>query len=444
MADEFPVPLESSTEFLAIKDLVEKASKQKKINLNPVYQRDVVWSESKMSAFIDSLMRGYIPSNITMNIESEKDTWTCIDGKQRIMSIINFVKNAIPWLKEDIEEGDEFVFYNNVPDGRKDNKNCSALTKVQRSEFLEKTLIVVSYKNLDYNQQCDIFNRIQNSMSATSGEQTLSLFKNQEVASKFKQFCRDHDYTGKARFRNVEILMNAMYMKKNNDPKILSGKREKRKFIAELDDMNEYNRLVKLTEKHLTVFFGDELMGHKDVLSKKMTKNYIMMMFYMLTLEQAKPDNWTEEQIPKVRRMVIRIWDLWNIIDGDINKELSKTSGKVLEKIKKLYEDNSAIMGNLDADDNEDSDSDDVDNVDDAENKEDSEDIDNDGVENKEDSEDIDNNDAEDNEDIDYKPINNKQSMSKSQSTVSNKTKMSGVNVNTSHTKSKTVIRRAK
>ena len=400
MADDLPEPLESSTELLTIKGLIDKVTKLKKIDLNPIYQRDIVWNEQKMSAFVDSLMRGYIPSNITISIATDTSHWTCIDGKQRITSILNFCKNDIPWIRQEDDDDDQHIYFSCVPDGKKDNRNCTQLDKKQQKDFLEKSLIIVSYNDLDYNMQCEIFNRIQNAMSSTTGERMFSLFKNSEVASKFKQFSRDHDFSGKGRFRNVDILMGIMYMKKNREIKALTAKKEKVKFIGELDDMNEYNRVIKLVTKQLDVFFGDELFGHKDILDKKMTKNFIMVMFYMLSVERVKLVDLTEEQLPRVRKMLIKIWDKWNIVDGDINKERSKSSIKVLQKIEKLYEDNSARMANLDDATQDDEDDEENDNDDENEDN-DEDDEDSDDEDSDEDSdEDEDDSDSDNYEDI--------------------------------------------
>jgi hypothetical protein len=160
--------------------------------------------------------------------------------------------------------------------------------------------------------------------------------------------------------------------------------------------MNEYNKVVKIVDKPLGVFFGEALMGHKDVLDKKLTKNFVMVMFYLLSIERTKITEMTEEHLLKVRRMIIKIWDKWNIVDGDINKERSKMAVKVLQKIEKLYEDNSAIMNNL----NEASESESDSNGDGNEDSEDNEDNeDNDENEGSEDNEDNDENEgSEDND----------------------------------------------
>lgn len=340
MTDALPVPIESSTEVITVNELIEKISKNKKIDLNPIYQRDVVWNEQKMSAFIDSLMKGFVPSNITVNVDTDEKSWTCIDGKQRITSIMNFYRNKIPWVRTDDAGEDMFIYFNHVPEDKQDEKNYVHLDKKQQKFFLERSAIVVTYNDLEYTMQCDIFNRIQNSMAATSGEQCFSLFTNPTVASKFKEFCRKNDYAARTRFRHVEILLNIFYMKKNRELKALSGRKEKKKFIEELDELEEYERVVELIEEDLKVFFSEDMMAHKDMLGKKMTKNFVIALFYLLTQEKTKLKDLEKKQFPEIRKMLGKIWGKWNIVDGEINKERSKMSTKVLEKIEKLYDKN--------------------------------------------------------------------------------------------------------
>jgi hypothetical protein len=214
MTDALPEPLDSKTEIITVNELIDKLTKQKKVDLNPIYQRDIVWNEQKMSSFIDSLMRGFIPSNVTINVDSETDAWTCVDGKQRITSIINFFRNKIPWIRPDDTGSDMYIYYNHVPEANADEKNYVHLDEKQREFFLERKMIIVMYGDLNYPMQCEIFSRIQNSMPTTSGEQCFALFGNSAVAAKFKEFCRKNDYMPRSRFRNVDIILNLFYMKK--------------------------------------------------------------------------------------------------------------------------------------------------------------------------------------------------------------------------------------
>ncbi|KAH9917716.1 uncharacterized protein B0H18DRAFT_1033507 [Fomitopsis serialis] len=60
------------------------------IDLEPEYQRDIVWPESKQSGLIDSILRNYYIPPVIFAVTAKEDgseTRTCIDGKQRLTSI---------------------------------------------------------------------------------------------------------------------------------------------------------------------------------------------------------------------------------------------------------------------------------------------------------------------------------------------------------------------
>lgn len=69
------------------------------IDLNPAYQRDVVWTEDKQSALIDSLFRNfYIPPIILArrsNDEDDEEPFVCVDGKQRLTSLAKFMDATV-------------------------------------------------------------------------------------------------------------------------------------------------------------------------------------------------------------------------------------------------------------------------------------------------------------------------------------------------------------
>lgn len=373
--------LNSKMEILKISDLIKgikMRDDEANIDLNPVYQRDVVWSDIKMGSFIDSLMNGYVPSNITMSKNNGK--WICIDGKQRITSIIRFNDNDIPWIFVDDNGDQKYVYFNEVPENKKDSSDCCKLSKDQQKVFLEKTITLIVYKNLDYITQCDIFNRIQNSMSATSGEQAFSLFKNPTVASKLKDLCKTLDYTHKARYRNFDIVMNIMFMKTKGKLKAISGRKEKMEFIELLDEEKKYNKLVDPLIEQLNVFFGDELMGHDKVLREKMTKNFVIVIFHLISSEKKKLTEFDNNDLRELRSSMIKIWKSWSVIDGEINKERSKMASKVLTKISELYENMNNESDKNDSDDEGDDNStdNDIENDDDNDNTNDNTDDDSD------------------------------------------------------------------
>ncbi|MBM7422124.1 DUF262 domain-containing protein [Spongiibacter marinus] len=71
-----------------------------KYNFDPAYQRKSVWSDEKQSFFIDSVLKNFPMPPIFLHQKIDDDTgktkYDIIDGKQRLTSLIRFLKNEIP------------------------------------------------------------------------------------------------------------------------------------------------------------------------------------------------------------------------------------------------------------------------------------------------------------------------------------------------------------
>lgn len=71
-----------------------------KYDFDPAYQRRSVWSDEKQSFFIDSILKNFPMPPIFLHQKIDDDTgktkYDIIDGKQRLTSIIRFLKNEIP------------------------------------------------------------------------------------------------------------------------------------------------------------------------------------------------------------------------------------------------------------------------------------------------------------------------------------------------------------
>lgn len=65
------------------------------IDLDPFFQRGNVWNKLKQQYFIDSLLRGWGTPKIFL-WETGKDTFACLDGKQRLTSLFNFMADQLP------------------------------------------------------------------------------------------------------------------------------------------------------------------------------------------------------------------------------------------------------------------------------------------------------------------------------------------------------------
>ncbi|HWX56482.1 MAG TPA: DUF262 domain-containing protein [Verrucomicrobiae bacterium] len=75
----------------------------KLLNLDPPYQRRSVWNEDYKQFFIDSIFRNYPVPPVFVNLEVTGDGTTLyhvIDGKQRLLSIIEFLADRFPYSRK--------------------------------------------------------------------------------------------------------------------------------------------------------------------------------------------------------------------------------------------------------------------------------------------------------------------------------------------------------
>ncbi|TFK59574.1 hypothetical protein BDN72DRAFT_851208 [Pluteus cervinus] len=141
-----------------------------RIDLDPSYQRDVVWSQDKQSNLIDSLIyHYYVPPLIFSASEDEEseESWVCIDGKQRISSIIAFMRGDVP--HKDSVTGKRFWYLN------KDGKRKTMMPEALRKKFDNIQIVFSEYQDLTIEQQRAIFQRVQNGVALTPAERMQSL-----------------------------------------------------------------------------------------------------------------------------------------------------------------------------------------------------------------------------------------------------------------------------
>ena len=70
-----------------------------RLNLSPAYQRRSVWNLPYRQFFVDSIIRNYPTQSIFVQVDIDPDygtTYSVIDGKQRLSSLIDFVHDEFP------------------------------------------------------------------------------------------------------------------------------------------------------------------------------------------------------------------------------------------------------------------------------------------------------------------------------------------------------------
>jgi len=149
------------------------------IDLNPAYQRDVVWSETKQIHLIDSIFRNfYIPPVIfaVQKDDEGEEVRICVDGKQRLTSIQKFFDGQIP--HRDVKTKKTY-WYTRSEAQKNSRLDIPAYWK---KEFADKQITCVEYHNIAPGTEREIFQRVQLGVTLTAAE------KLQAIASPWAQW----------------------------------------------------------------------------------------------------------------------------------------------------------------------------------------------------------------------------------------------------------------
>ncbi|KAG7444196.1 uncharacterized protein BT62DRAFT_900608, partial [Guyanagaster necrorhizus] len=138
------------------------------LDLDPEYQRDVVWPDTKQTQLIDSLIHNYYipPLIFAVSISSEgEEKRICIDGKQRLSSIQRFMDGHVYSVN-----GGKFWYTAGA------GKTTRTLLPSQlKSRFSNKQITCVEYDDLTYDQEREIFRRVQLGVALTPAERLQAI-----------------------------------------------------------------------------------------------------------------------------------------------------------------------------------------------------------------------------------------------------------------------------
>ncbi|KAK0190164.1 hypothetical protein F5146DRAFT_1225077 [Armillaria mellea] len=173
------------------------------LDLEPEYQRDVVWNDAKQSQLIDSLIHNYyIPPLIfaVSVMPNGEEKRTCIDGKQRLSSIQRFTDGRI-MHKDSVTQG-KFWYISRA--GR--TRFRTVLPQQLKSRFSNTQITCVEYDYLTQDQEREIFRRVQLGVALTPAERLVQDF----LAS--PKGLEGHVPWGKARGRDFLCVAQIIYL----------------------------------------------------------------------------------------------------------------------------------------------------------------------------------------------------------------------------------------
>ncbi|KAI0296749.1 hypothetical protein B0F90DRAFT_1811280 [Multifurca ochricompacta] len=150
------------------------------INLDPDYQRDIVWPEQKQIGLIDSVFRNYYIPPIIFAVSTTSDgseSRICIDGKQRLTSIQKF--RVCPSYLPTLITAKRYWCKKQGANAR------TLLPKTLQQSFANKQIVCVEYDSLTDEQEREIFQRVQLGVALTPAERM------QAIAGPWPNFIRE-------------------------------------------------------------------------------------------------------------------------------------------------------------------------------------------------------------------------------------------------------------
>ncbi|KAI9682514.1 MAG: hypothetical protein M1829_000306 [Trizodia sp. TS-e1964] len=223
------------------------------IDLNPAYQRGEVWSSDRMGGLISSLFGNFFIPPIIFSvtpIKQEDGTVTiqrvCVDGKQRITSLMKFVQGKI--AVTDRKGNKQFYCSQLDVSGREGRRRTNVLTESQRDYFRDREFVVFEYSELEQADEEDLFARVQLGMALNEPEKLRAHSCAWQQLT--KQYCEDfpevvalsHDRRASG-FRNVlATFAQILDWKESANPKV-------RNTPAQLRNMLKKTQ-PSLTDKH--------------------------------------------------------------------------------------------------------------------------------------------------------------------------------------------------
>jgi len=202
------------------------------MNINPDYQRDVVWNDKRQTDLIDSFFNNYYVPPLIFKVvtgvkegTNERRRWrTCIDGKQRLTTIKRFFDGEIPYIDKKKNKWyykDDYLRTGNF------KKSTRLLTDENRI-FIENVVVVnVEFELLEKEQEEDMFQRVQLGVPLTPAEKLAALsgkvseFIN-EVRKTFTNFVKVLSTKRSNDFKLITELVVLMYnrMEQEEDLKL--------------------------------------------------------------------------------------------------------------------------------------------------------------------------------------------------------------------------------
>lgn len=306
LGDLPPSDIVAYNELRSCSDLLRMHVMQQ-LEINPDFQRDVVWLNPDQTRFIDSLIKQLPIPSLCISLDYRTDKRLVIDGLQRISSIIKFLSDD-DWKLSSLDDIDERISGKTVHTIKTKTRgiyervqNLSIPVTVLRCDYSKKS-------HIDY--LFTIFHRLNNGGKKLNNQEIRNCIFNGKFNTLLKQFASSHQW------KKLLNLKKEVIYRFSNEEIIL-------RFMAFNDMLDEYNgKLAKFLNDYMYAY----KMPDDDFIECKTN------LFYD-TVDIIYRDIFDNQPIGNMSKATLE-----GLLVG-IGKNLENIKKKKSPEIKKLYED---------------------------------------------------------------------------------------------------------
>ncbi len=178
------------------------------LDIQPDFQRDVVWSGPSQTRFIDSLIKQLPIPSMCFSLENKSQKWQVIDGLQRMTTIIKFLTDK-KWTLSKLKDIDKKISGTKVSNFHDRSSDLNLLLKRVENLTLPVTVIRCDYEKTSHMEYLfTIFHRLNSGGSKLNNQEIRNCIFSGEFNDLLKKLNKDRTWK---KIQKIEKKRNRRY-----------------------------------------------------------------------------------------------------------------------------------------------------------------------------------------------------------------------------------------
>ncbi|HBY5203640.1 TPA: DUF262 domain-containing protein, partial [Klebsiella pneumoniae] len=219
------------------------------LNIQPDFQRDIVWNPSAQTRFIDSLIKQLPIPSMCFSFDYNSQEWQVIDGLQRMTSIIRFLSDP-SWQLSKLEDIDSKISGARVSEFHKQKTELNNFYKRVQNLTIPVTVLRCDHSKLSHMEYLfTIFHRLNSGGTRLNNQEIRNCIFSGEFNNALKEMNDINEWQKIAglntknsnRFKYVELILRFFSFYDNKDKykgtlsKFLNGYMKKNRHLGKTD-----------------------------------------------------------------------------------------------------------------------------------------------------------------------------------------------------------------